>query len=69
MSNPEQVIVGMDRNVPVIQGSCPKCNIGNRSLILIDFVPNYTKSEDGIIYMKCIGCFTIYQTKVKFVAE
>jgi hypothetical protein len=69
MSNPEQVIVGMDRNVPVIQGSCPKCNIGNRSLILIDFVPNYTKSEDGIIYMKCMGCFTIYQTKVKFVAE
>lgn len=69
MDNPEQVIVGMDRNVPVIQGSCPKCNIGNRSLILIDFVPNYTKSEDGIIYMKCIGCFTIYQTKVKFVAE
>jgi hypothetical protein len=69
MSNPEQVIVGMDRNVPVIQGSCPKCNIGNRSMILIDFVPNYTKSEDGIIYMKCMGCFTIYQTKVKFVAE
>jgi len=69
MNDPEQVIVGMDRNVPVIQGSCPKCNIGNRSLILIDFVPNYSKSEDGIIYMKCVGCFTVYKTQVKFVSE
>lgn len=64
-----QVIVGMDRNVPVIEGECPKCKIGHRSMILIDFIPNPVKYEEGIIYMKCMGCFTIYQTKIKCVAE
>jgi hypothetical protein len=69
MNQAGQVIVGIDRNVPVIQGECPKCHIGNRSMILIDFVPNRFRAEDGIIYMKCLGCFNLYQTKVKFVAE
>jgi hypothetical protein len=69
MDKEDHVIVGVEHNVPVIHGKCTKCNIGFRSLILMDFVPNKTKSEDGIIYMKCIGCYTIYQTKIKYVTE
>jgi hypothetical protein len=65
---PGQILVGMDRNVPVIEGECPKCKIGHRSMILIDFVP-HPKYDEGIIYMKCVGCFSIYQTKIKHVVE
>ena len=66
--NPGQILVGLDRNVPVIEGECPKCKIGRRSMILMDFVP-HPKCDEGIIYMKCVGCFSIYQTKIKHVVE
>lgn len=68
MNEPGQILVGMDRNVPVIEGECPKCRIGLRSMILMDFIP-HTKSEEGLIYMKCVGCLSIYQTKVKHVVN
>ena len=69
MNKPGQVIVGLDQNVPVIEGECPKCKIGHRSMILMDFIPHEIKKEEGIIYMKCVGCFSIYQTKIKHVVE
>ena len=68
MSEPGQILVGMDRNVPVIEGECPKCRIGLRSMILMDFVP-HLKSGEGIIYMECVGCLSIYQTKIKNVVN
>jgi hypothetical protein len=69
MNEPGHVIVGLDHNVPVIEGQCPKCRIGLRSMILMDFIPHEVKKEEGIIYMKCVGCLSIYQTKVKHVVN
>ena len=37
-------------------------------MILMDFVP-HLKSGEGIIYMECVGCLSIYQTKIKNVVN
>ena len=68
MNHPGHILVGMDKNVPVIHGVCPKCKIGHRCMILMDFVP-HPKSGEGIIYMECVGCLSIYQTKIKNVVN
>ena len=64
----KNIVVHISRNVPLIKGVCPTCNTGEHSLILMDFIP-HPKPEEGMIYMKCICCTSIYQTKVKFVSN
>ena len=56
-------------NVPVVIGNCPHCGIGDRSLILIDFVPNGVHPEHSTIYFKCVACSTIAQKRVSDVTE
>ena len=55
--------------LPIVIGSCPSCGCGDRSLILIDFVPNPVNVESSTIYLKCIKCFSITQKRVCDVAE
>lgn len=68
MSHPDNIIIGMDNNVPVIEGTCPNCKRGKRSFILINYVPA-TTAEESEIYMQCVCCFTKYKTKVKYVCD
>jgi hypothetical protein len=69
-SNKELKICGeIGSNLPIVVGDCPHCGLGDRSLILIDFVPNGHQPEHSTIYFRCIGCSTITQKKVIEVAK
>lgn len=68
MRSKNKVIVHIDRNMPLIYGECVTCNHGKHSLILIDYVP-HIKPGESIVYLKCMVCATIHQTKVKAVSR
>lgn len=68
MPHPDNIIIGMDNNVPVIEGVCPTCKRGKRSLILVNYIPS-TTAEESEIYMQCLCCLTKYKTKVKYVCD
>lgn len=55
--------------LPVIVGKCPKCNNGDRSLILTDFIPNPFKPENGALFIQCMCCNTMYKRRVFEVTE
>lgn len=59
----------IDRGVPVLVGDCPSCRRGERSLIIVDFVPNYLREIDSTVYIRCVCCSELYQTRVKYIAE
>jgi hypothetical protein len=61
-------IVG-DGSVPVVIGDCPSCGSGDRSMILIDYVPNMGNPENSMVYLRCMCCSSIHQRKIKEVAE
>lgn len=68
MPIPRDIIIGLDNNVPVIEGECPTCKRGKRSLVIVNYVPS-SKHEESDVYMRCVCCFSFYKTKVKYVAE
>lgn len=68
MTDYPNIIIGLDNNVPVIEGECPKCRRGKRSLILTNYVPSNTP-DDSEIYMQCLCCFQNYKTQVKYVCD
>jgi len=68
-NNELRVCSELGSNVPVVIGNCPSCGSGDRSLILIDFVPNGLQPEHSTLYFKCISCTTITQKKIIEVAE
>jgi hypothetical protein len=65
----KDVAVVIENNVPVVFGECSTCNSGSRSLVIIDFVPSKIRSVNGTVYIKCICCNSVYQTKVKDVSR
>lgn len=70
LSNNElRVCSEVGSNVPVVIGTCSHCGMGDRSMILIDFVPNGYQPEHSTLYFKCIGCSTITQKKIIEVVE
>jgi len=56
-------------SLPVVLGKCPSCGAGDRSMVLIDFVPNGAQPEYSTIYFKCISCMSITQKRVCDVSE
>jgi phosphoribosyl 1,2-cyclic phosphodiesterase len=56
-------------NVPVVLGECPTCGAGDRTMVLIDFVPNGKSPEHSTLYFKCLSCFNINQRRICDVAE
>lgn len=68
MTSQPSIIVGMDNNVPVIEGTCPTCKRGKRSLILTNYIPKEQHGESEI-YMQCLACFSKYKTMVKYVCD
>lgn len=69
MQKSNTIIVVADGSLPVVIGDCPSCGAGDRSLILIDYVPNLKNDIDSSVYLKCICCNTIHQRKVKDLVE
>ena len=70
LSNNElRVCSEVGSNVPVVIGTCSHCGMCERSMILIDFVPNGYQPEHSTLYFKCIGCSTITQKKIIEVVE
>lgn len=65
----KDITIAVDNNVPIVHGECPKCRRGKRSMILIDFIPNVSDNKESTLYIKCVCCKTIYQTKVKNVSR
>ena len=68
MPTPDNIIIGLDNNVPVIEGACPNCKRGKRSFVLVNYIPQQNIGESEI-YMQCICCRTKYKTKVKYVCD
>ena len=68
-SNELRVCSEIGSNVPVVIGTCAHCGMSDRSMILIDFVPNGYQPEHSTLYFKCIGCLTITQKKITEVTE
>lgn len=58
-----------DMGVMSVVGECPSCHRGDRSLIIVDFIPNYFSSISSTVYMKCITCDTTYESQVSALAE
>jgi len=63
------ISVVTDRGVPSIIGECPNCHSGDRSLIIADFVPNRLMPVESTVYITCIGCSSIFQTKTKHISK
>lgn len=68
MTTSPSIVIGLDNNVPVIEGECPTCKRGTRSLILVNYHPN-VKYELSEIYMKCMCCLSKYKTQVRYVCD
>ena len=58
-----------DRGIPSVVGNCPTCGMGDRTLVLIDFIPSKTHYELSKLYLRCICCSTIHQKQIKEIAE
>lgn len=58
-----------DRGIPSVVGNCPSCKKGDRSMILIDFVPNRSRYEFSTVYLRCICCNTVHQKQIREVTE
>jgi hypothetical protein len=58
-----------ERGLPIIEGECPCCRRGKRSLVIVDFVPNRSNNVESTLYIRCIACSELYQSKVKSVAD
>ena len=67
--NSDNISVVTDKGVPSIIGECPMCQRGTRSLIIADFVPNRLSPIESTVYIKCIACLSLYQTKTKDIAK
>ena len=67
--NNHDVILAVENNVPVVVGKCPKCERGDRSMILLDYVHNKRDTTASMLYIQCMCCSSIYQTKVTHVAK
>lgn len=65
----KNIRVVTDMGVMSVIGECPSCHRGERSLVIIDFVPNYFSSISSTVYMKCIACDTTYESQVSALAE
>ena len=63
----DNFVIHNDKDVLVVHGECLHCKSGKYSLILVDFVPK-EKSGEGLLYIKCMACKSLFQTKVKNVA-
>lgn len=58
-----------EMGLPILLGECPNCRRGDRSLIIVDFVPNKKHNTESTLYVECIACSSLYQSKVKHVAQ
>ena len=54
----------MDGSLPVVIGDCPRCGVGDRSLILIDYVHNPLHEDRSTVYIKCVACTQVFQTNI-----
>ncbi len=61
----KDVVIVVDNNVPVIRGECTQCKRGDKSLVIVDFVPSRLHNINSTVYIRCVCCNSLYQTKVK----
>ena len=54
----------LDDNIPVIVGNCPSCGLGDRTLILVDYVRNPRNEDRSTVYVKCVACTSVFQTNI-----
>jgi hypothetical protein len=64
--NPSIVIGSEDGGkIPVVIGKCPSCGVGDRSLIIIDFIKAKQPETENVVYLRCLCCDTILRRKVR----
>lgn len=64
-----QVKMFLDGNLPVIVGDCPSCGLSDRSLVMVDYVHNPHHENSSTVYVKCVGCFNVFQTNIREVSH
>lgn len=69
MSDTKPIRMYLDGNLPIIVGDCPSCGVGDRSLILIDYVHNPVNEDRSTVYVKCVSCSNVFQTNIKEVSH
>jgi hypothetical protein len=55
--------------IPVIVGDCPACNIGDRTLILLGYLPSFMGPAHNELFFKCVCCQEMTVRRVFEVAE
>lgn len=64
---PHEIFIGAEDGgrIPVVIGKCPGCGVGERSLIIIDFISNPKQSvTHNVVYLKCLCCDQVFQKKI-----
>lgn len=61
-----KIVIEEEDDIPVLRGPCPRCNSGDKTLIIINFVKNTRNERLNIVKIKCISCLKEYY---KYVAE
>lgn len=69
MTSANGLQVYLDGNLPVVVGECPKCQNGDRSLVLVDYVHNPVHEDRSTVYIKCISCMGVFQSNIKEVSH
>jgi len=56
-------------SVPVVVGECPACHLGDRSLILLGYLPSFMGPAHNELFFQCVCCNEITVRRVYEVAE
>ena len=56
-------------SIPVVVGSCPACNISDRALILLGYLPSFMGPAYNELFFKCMCCQEVAVRRVYEVAE
>lgn len=55
--NKKGLAVIEEKNMPMIIGECSKCQTGDRSLVIINYMKNNHGEHLNMVKIKCISCF------------
>lgn len=62
----KSLIVIEEKSMPLIIGECNKCQCGDRTLVIVNYMKNNHGNHLDMVKIKCISCF---KENFKFVSE
>lgn len=68
-SNKIRVCTEAGSGVPVVVGDCPACEMGDRTLILLGYLPSFMGPAYNELFFKCVCCQEVTVRRICEVAE